>query len=67
MKWWEVVTGCDGYYSPKRFRTEEEAEDYANEIEEFMEDIHVSEGPYKVNTEDTSFFYHLATKGEDNV
>lgn len=34
MKWFEVVTGCDGYYTPNRFRTEQEAENYADRIEE---------------------------------
>lgn len=25
MKWFELVTGCDGYYTPNRFKTEEAA------------------------------------------
>ena len=56
MKWWEVVSGCDGYYTPRRFRTEEQAEAYASSVEEECEDAHVSEGPYEVDTEARGFF-----------
>lgn len=56
MKWYEVVTGCDGYYTPKRFKTKQEAQEFANEIEEFGGDVHVSEGPYLVNTESVFFW-----------
>ena len=56
MKWWEVVSGCDGYYTPRRFRTEEEAKAYVAEVEEHSEDVHVSEGPYIVDTEADGFF-----------
>lgn len=51
MKWFEVVTECDGYATPQRFRTEQEAEAYAVRIEEECEDVRVSEGPYEVDTE----------------
>lgn len=56
MKWFEVVTGCDGYYTPNRFKTEQEAESYADRIEEEGGDIHVSEGPYEVDTESKNFW-----------
>lgn len=56
MKWFEVVTGCDGYYTPNRFKTEKEAEEYADRIEEEGGDTVVSEGPYEVNTESKNFW-----------
>lgn len=56
MKWFEVVTGCDGYYTPNRFKTEKEAEAYADRIEEEGGDTVVSEGPYEVDTE-SKFFW----------
>lgn len=57
MKWFEVVSGCDGYYTPKRFRTEQEADDYVEEVDREHDDLHVSEGPYEVNTDDSGFWY----------
>lgn len=56
MKWFEVVTGCDGYYTPNRFHTEQEAQDYAELIEKENGEVHVSEGPYEVDTE-SKFFW----------
>lgn len=56
MKWFEVVTGCDGYYTPNRFRTEQEAEDYADSVEDECGDTVVSEGPYEVDTESKNFW-----------
>lgn len=56
MKWFEVTTGCDGYYTPRRFKTEKEAEVYADRIEEEGGDTVVSEGPYEVDTE-SKFFW----------
>jgi len=56
MKWWEVVTGCDGYYTPNRFKTEQEASSFVDRIEEECEDLHVSEGPYEVDTNSTDFW-----------
>lgn len=56
MKWFEVVTGCDGCYTPKRFKTEEEAESFVNMIEETSEHLDVSEGPYLVDTNDINFW-----------
>lgn len=56
MKWFEVVTGCDGYYTPSRFRTEQEAQVFADEIEEMNGEVHLSEGPYEVDTESKNFW-----------
>lgn len=56
MKWFEVVTGCDGYYTPSRFKTEQEAEEFADRIEEEGGDTAVSEGPYEVDTESKNFW-----------
>lgn len=56
MKWWEVTTGCDGYYTPSRFKTEEEAQAYADFIFNECEDTHVSEGPYEVDTDSEGFW-----------
>lgn len=56
MKWWEVVTGCDGYYTPNRFKTEEEAQRLADRIEAESGEVHVSEGPYKVDTDSKTFW-----------
>lgn len=56
MKWFEVTTGCDGYYTPNRFKTEKEAQDFADEIEEMHGEVHVSEGPYEVDTESKNFW-----------
>jgi len=56
MKWWEVTTGCDGYYTPNRFKTEQAAQAYADMIEEEGGDVHVSEGPYEVDTDSIYFW-----------
>lgn len=56
MKWFEVISGCDGYYSPSRFKTEKEAQEYVDRCYEDCDDIHVSEGPYEVST-DSEFFW----------
>lgn len=56
MKWWEVTTGCDGYYTPNRFKTKEEAQRFADRIEAESEEVHVSEGPYEVDTDSESFW-----------
>lgn len=56
MKWYEVVTGCDGYYTPNRFKTEKAAEDFANKIEELNGEVIVSEGPYEVDTDSVLFW-----------
>ena len=56
MKWWEVTTGCDGYYTPNRFKTEQAAQAYADMIEEEHGDVHVSEGPYEVDTDSIYFW-----------
>lgn len=56
MKWFEVLTGCDGYCTPNRFKTEEAAQAYADEVESEGSDVHVSEGPYEVDT-DSVFFW----------
>lgn len=63
MRWWEVVSGCDGYYTPRRFQTEEQADTYVEYIQIHSEDIHVSEGPYEVNTEDKHFYSEEARYG----
>lgn len=55
MKWFEVVTGCDGYYTPHRFRTRDAAQAYDDEIEA-ESFVHVSEGPYEVDTESVNFW-----------
>lgn len=58
MKWYEVVTGCDGYYTPNRFRTEGEATKFVEYFEDpsYDGDYHISEGPYEVDTDDEFFF-----------
>ncbi|MNR62481.1 hypothetical protein D3C85_1845180 [compost metagenome] len=56
MKWFEVVVGCDGYYTPNRFRTKQEAQDFADLIEKENGEVYVSEGPYEVDTE-SKFFW----------
>lgn len=56
MKWFEVVTGCDGYYTPNRFKTKRQAEKFAKYIEEDGGDVVVSEGPYEVDTESKEFW-----------
>lgn len=56
MKWWEVTTGCDGYYTPNRFRTEQEATEFADRIEEMNGEVYVSEGPYEVDTDSIWFW-----------
>lgn len=56
MKWFEVVTGCDGYYSPNRFRTFQEAEKFSEKIEKMNGEVHVSEGPYEVDTDSIWFW-----------
>lgn len=56
MKWWEVVAGCDGYYTPNRFKTEQEAEDYVEQVCQEQGDLHVSEGPYEVDTDSPWFW-----------
>ncbi len=57
MKWFEVVTGCEGYYTPQRFKTEKEANKFVERLEEDYEtDLHVSEGPYEVDTESDNFW-----------
>lgn len=57
MKWWEVVTECDGYATPDRFRTEEEAQAHADKVEQDDGDLRVSEGPYEVDSESKNFWY----------
>lgn len=56
MKWYEVVSGSDGYYTPKRFKTEEAAEAYIEAVEAECGDTHVSEEPYLVDTNDNDFW-----------
>jgi len=56
MKWFEVVIGCDGYYTPNRFKTEKEALEFSERCENEREDVHVSEGPYEVDTESKNFW-----------
>lgn len=56
MKWFEVVSGTDGYYTPCRFRTIEEANTYVQNVEEELDDLHVSVGPYEVDTDAPNFF-----------
>jgi hypothetical protein len=57
MKWFEVVTGCDGYASPERFKTEKEASDYIEKLEqEDGDDLYVFGGPYLVDTESNEFW-----------
>lgn len=57
MIYWEVVTEADGYASPDRFRTEEEATAHADKIEAACGDLRVAEGPYKVDTDSPNFWY----------
>lgn len=57
MIYWEVVTESDGYASPDRFRTLEEAEAHAEKIEADDGDLRVSEGPYEVDTDSPNFWY----------
>lgn len=57
MKWFEVVSGCDGYYSPSRFRTMQEAEAYVSQVEESDDDLIISQGPYEVDTDDALNFF----------
>lgn len=57
MIYWEVITECDGYGCVERFRTEEEAEAFADDIEEQSDYVRVADGPTQVDTDSSKFFH----------